>query len=300
VTACVAADEEQGTDSEVASGAQRLTEPDRAEDEASNPGMPVEEGEPDPGMRAGYSELDSSARWPGRRPPPDASREALRQVGKEVLSSELDPETWAQALAECRGTHEDALALYARIRAENITKAHHCQKERVKELEDRRVESFRDFRSMPLSSRGPSEARGVSGWIDSVFWHVLAVVGLSGCLLATQILWPGLLGHIEDGTLILAVLAMQMIPVVAWWAGSGRRGGVTYPGIAQLTACVALFGSVALSVELLGKGDRRLTEHQWRSVAPPRVAPPVVPAELHAEDQSGPELLARSGERSEK
>ena len=44
--------------------------------------------------------------------------------------------------------------------------------------------------------------------------------------------------------------------VIAWLAGSGRQGVVTYPGIAQLSACVAMLGSVFLSVKLFS-GDHR-------------------------------------------
>ena len=64
------------------------------------------------------------------------------------------------------------------------------------------------------------------------------------------------------------VLSMQLIPFLAWCAGMGRRGAVTYPGMAQLTACVALLASVFLGVELFKNGDRVIARRLGEPLAP--------------------------------
>lgn len=196
---------------------------------------------------------------PPRRPSSCASREALRQVGQEVLHSRLDPEAWAQALAECRGTHDDALALYARIRAEHLTRSQAIRHERNEELEARRRGSFQDYKSVrtdPIPPRERNRDR-TGGVIDAVFWHVLAGVGLVGCLLAAKVVWPRMFGAVDDGLIISLVIMMQVVPLVAWLAGSGRRGRLSYSGVAQMTACVALISSVMLAAKLLGTGGHR-------------------------------------------
>ena len=43
--------------------------------------------------------------------------EVAEQVGREILESRLEPGAWATALYECGGKRQDALALYARLRA---------------------------------------------------------------------------------------------------------------------------------------------------------------------------------------
>ena len=199
-----------------------------------------------------------------RRPAVEAGAATFKRIGEEVLSAELDPAAWAQALAECRGTRDDALALYARIRSEDIKRTESERKGKVVELETRRMGSFRDFSSVPVFHKPQPYEAGLPGIVDSVFWHVLAGVGMTGCFLAARILWPGALRATPDHILYLAVVFMQLIPLVAWWSSRGTRRAPTYSSTTQMTACVSLVGSVILCVQLLAKTDRHLAAQPVR------------------------------------
>lgn len=179
------------------------------------------------------------------------SSTVLRQVGLEVLRQDLEPAAWAQALVEGSGTRDDTLSHYARVRVEALTEQERERQNRKSDFESRRRSSFQDMDSVPVAEAGSVVRRRVMGCVDAVFWHVVAMVAGVGTLVAANLLWPGLHLKLSWQFLVLAVVAMQLIPFVGWRAGRGGRKGVTYSQASQIAACLAMLGSVGMGLGLL-------------------------------------------------
>lgn len=186
----------------------------------------------------------------------DACPEALRQVGMEVLRKDLDPAAWAQALVESRGSRDDAMASYAKFRLQALVEEQGERQGKKVHLEERRRQSFRDFREVPVMP--PEEAPGqrLHGFMDALFWHFVAMVGMLGCLLAAGLLWPSLKLNLGWQVVLLVVAGMQLIPLLGWYAGRGVRGAVSYAQAAQMAACLAMIGSMWFGLKLVQKPPR--------------------------------------------
>jgi hypothetical protein len=179
------------------------------------------------------------------------SPQLLRQVGMEVLREQLDPAAWAQALVESQGSRDDAISHYARFRLESLAEEAGERSGKKKNLEVRRRKSFRDYRSVPHLPPGELAERSAVSFVDALFWHLVAMVGMMGCAMAAGLLWPALQSSLSWLALVLAVVVMQLIPAAGWWAGRGVLHGVTYAQAAQMAACLAMLGSLALGFNLL-------------------------------------------------
>ena len=182
----------------------------------------------------------------------DVSSQVLRQVGMEVLREQMDPAAWARALVVSRGSRDDTFAHYARFRLEALAEEELESKGKKTSLEERRRESFRDFRSVPVMWTVETPERKATGFMDSLFWHMVGMVGMLGCLLAAGLIWPELKLDLSWQGLVLVVVGMQLIPLGGWWAGRGGQC-VSYARAAQMAACLTMFGSLALGFNLLLK-----------------------------------------------
>ncbi len=61
-----------------------------------------------------HSVVDLTSGEPGIEP------DVARQVGQEILENRLDPATWATALSTSGGKRKEALAVYAKLRMQNV------------------------------------------------------------------------------------------------------------------------------------------------------------------------------------
>lgn len=169
----------------------------------------------------------------------------------EVLRDQLDPVAWAQALVESQGSRDEALSCYARVRLSSLTEEETEQSGKKTNLEERRRESFRDFESVPVLPPGDVEERSLISLVDALFWHVVAMVGMMGCVLAAGLLWPVLKLNFSWQVLIVVVMSLQVIPVAGWWAGRGGARAVSYAQAVQMAGCLAMIGSLVLGCSML-------------------------------------------------
>jgi hypothetical protein len=177
--------------------------------------------------------------------------EIYSRIGKEVLQERLEPAAWARALADCQGSRDEALTHYVRYRAEGLQKVEQRQVIRGSEVEQRKVDSFRDFQAEPIAHHSLAGETGATSVVDSLFWHVVAVVGMIGCLLAVGLLWPGLGFQLSWNVAVTVVLAMQLIPLAAWWYGRRSDQSLSYAQVARMAAVVAMVSSTGIGVLLL-------------------------------------------------
>jgi hypothetical protein len=177
-----------------------------------------------------------------------------RRVGKEVLSGDLDPVCWAKALTESGSGHDEALALYARIRTGDLTKQVGPQVKKSLKLECRMAEAYRETDEAPPLGPIDFQSRGGMGRaMDAIFWHCVAVIAALGCLMAAQIIWPDLRSHLIVNRVVMIVVAFQLFPIIAW-VSAGRNGFysvLNYSEAAHMSACVAIVASVAFGGYLL-------------------------------------------------
>jgi hypothetical protein len=179
------------------------------------------------------------------------SSEIYHRVGKEVLEERLEPGAWAQALADSEGSRDEALSHYVRYRAEGLQQNKQRQVMRGTEVEQRKVDSFRDFQAEPIARHSLEGERGAASVVDALFWHAVAVVGMIGCLLAVGLLWPRLGFQPTWEVAVTVVLVMQVIPLAAWWFGRRSDQLLSYAQVTRMAAMVAMISSTGIGVLLL-------------------------------------------------
>ena len=178
------------------------------------------------------------------------SQGAYRVVGDEVLQENLDPECWAKALAAGAKTRDEALGVYAKIRAENLAEQVSEKEYKAKALEVRRL------------SAGISEApqtrivwkRSFSLMWDFLFWQILlsvSGVGLFLVLLAVgpgSSWWPGLL------PVVVVSACLQLFPIGSYLMGKLLVGRVRYSQALGFSAiCLIGLGSLMSVQAIMGK-----------------------------------------------
>lgn len=184
----------------------------------------------------------------------EVSEGVYRRVGKEVLSGDLNPVCWARALTESGGTQDEALVLYARLRTEELTRQVEPQVTKSKKLECRVARAYRETTDVPPLAPIDFQAKGGLGRaMDAIFWHCVAVIAALGCLMAAQIVWPELRGHLTVNRVVMIIAAFQLFPIIAW-VSAGRNGfyaAINYAEAAHISACVAILASVGFGGYLL-------------------------------------------------
>ena len=213
-------------------------------------------GETLKGGKATRSGRKTSAKKAGRKPSgekgsPEVPAIVMRQVGMEVLREDLEPGAWARALVEGAGTRDSTLSQYARIRVEELMEKEGHQKDRKLDLEVRRAGSFRHFDSEPIVPHGNVTRNRTVSCVDAVFWHMVAMVAGVGTLVAASIMWPELRLNISWHLAVMAVVGMQLIPVMGWWPGRNDQSSVSYAQASQMAACLMMLGSATVGCGLL-------------------------------------------------
>ena len=231
------------------------------------------------------------------------SDDVYRRVGREVLSGNLHPATWAKALAECAGGHDEAVAVYARMRSKELTRQVECEAEKKQKLACRVARAYRETEELP--SMEPiilDHPGGLRNALDAIFWHCVAIVGAVGCLLAAQLAWPEVAAHLGVEKIILIVLAFQLIPTIGWVA-AGRNGfysALSYSQATHISACVAVIASFVLGGYLLVGGPKSAAVEPEQLPKPLLVVVPedeVVRPVVHVEEVRGePVSLVASDE----
>lgn len=182
----------------------------------------------------------------------EVDSEIYREVGREVLEERLEPVAWARALAESKGSREDALSHYVRYRMEGLSREKERARNRESMMAQRMAGNFRDFNSEPINYHPPyAEERGPMKLVEVLFWHTVAVVGVVGCLLALGLVWPQLGVHLSWGMSLGIALFMQAIPIAGWLFGRRAEYTLPYAKVARMAAVIAMLSSVVFGVKLL-------------------------------------------------
>ena len=180
---------------------------------------------------------------------------AYRLVGDEVLGEQLDPKCWAEALATGAKTKDEALSVYAKIRAEELAKTVTLKETKAKALEERRLSA-----GAPESQVATRIVwkRGYSLLWDFLFWQVLLSVSGVGLFLVILAMgsdskwWPGLL------PLVVVSTCLQVAPIILYGLGNLFLGKVRY--IQALAAAavgmIALGGVVAVQTLMEKRSPR--------------------------------------------
>jgi hypothetical protein len=153
-----------------------------------------------------------------RMPAPEVSR----TVGTEILHSQFNPSIWAVALAQSSGSHQDAVASYARIRLELLSSEVTDRKQKLAALETRRLAGFQKAPETTPQTREKNHRRTHRlhpVWLAS-WW--LGMSGASSCLAlllpadsVPQMLRNGLGAHLvfSAALVCLAVTIHHILPI---------------------------------------------------------------------------------------
>lgn len=199
-----------------------------------------------------------------------------RVVGDEVLTENLDAECWAKALATGAKTKDEALSIYAKLRAEELAGQVTIKETKALALEERR-----------LSAGAPESAyqtrivwkRRYSLMWDFLFWQILLSVSGVGLFLGLLAMgqdsrwWPGLL------PLVIISACLQLSPVMFYGLGKLFVGRVSYTQALGMTAVllISLGGLIGIQTLMEKKSPRWLQASLNRAVeteAAPGVSEP--------------------------
>lgn len=183
------------------------------------------------------------------------SQSAYRVVGDEVLAENLDPECWAKALASGAKTKDEALSVYAKIRAEDLAGKVTLEESKAKALEERKLVA-----GAPESQYQTRIVwrKDFSLMWDFLFWQILLSVSGIGLFLVVLGMgtdskwWPGLL------PLVVVSACLQLSPVIFYGLGKLVVGKVNYTQALAATAValIALGGLMGVQA-LMGKSNPR-------------------------------------------
>ncbi|MGJ8723327.1 MAG: hypothetical protein ACSHYB_02125 [Roseibacillus sp.] len=207
------------------------------------------------------------------------SSDAYQVVGDEVLTEKLDPRCWAQALAEGAKTKDEALSIYAKIRAEELAGKVTVEETKAKALEERKLAA-----GLPEShyqTRIVWRKRYSLVW-DFLFWQILLSVSGVGLFLVILAMgtdsrwWPGLL------PLVVVSACLQLSPMAFYGLGKLLVGKVRYTQALAATAVALIaLGGVMGVQNLMGKKSPR-----WIQFV----------VDKTVEEQREPESVVMSGE----
>lgn len=178
-----------------------------------------------------------------------------RKVGDEVLTEQLDPECWAKALATGVKTKDEALSMYAKMRAEDLAGEVSLKESKALALEERRLVAGApdsDFETKIVWKK-----RFSLMW-DFLFWQILLSVSGVGLFLALLAMgqdsrwWPGLL------PLVVISACLQLSPVICYGFGKFLLGRMSYTRALGVTAVILVSLSALIGVQtMMGKSSPR-------------------------------------------
>lgn len=183
---------------------------------------------------------------------------AYRLVGDEVLGEKLDPECWAKALATGVKTRDEALGIYAKLRADDLAEKVTVKETKAMALEERRL----------VAGASDSESHSRAGWQrgfslvwDFLFWQVLLSVSGVGLFLTLLAMgsdsrwWPGLL------PLVVVSAGLQLLPIFCYGAGKWLFGRMSYTKALGVTAVALISVGALIGIQtLIGKKSPRWLE----------------------------------------
>ena len=178
-----------------------------------------------------------------RRLPP----EMARQIGQEVLSAQLDPECYTEALIRTVDLPEKVQAEYARLRSIKLASELAETEAKESELDERRVTSFRQINGRRHMSVGSYlKTKDFRLWLgDVLFWHFLIVAASVSLLLMIRGLMG--LGASFSGLSIkwqLALIGVHFIPADIWLLCKISKKTVSYRRIVLAFAVLLSFASM--------------------------------------------------------
>ena len=182
-------------------------------------------------------------------------QKTFQLVGDEVLSEKLDPECWAKALATGVKTRDEALSVYAKLRAEALTEKVTIKESKAIALEERRLVA-----GAPESHSQSRVVwrRGFSLIWDFLFWQVLLSVSGVGLFLVLLAMgqesswWPGIL------PLVVISACLQLLPVVFYGLGKLILEKITYPQALGTAAVLLVSLSAVIGIQTMtGKKSPR-------------------------------------------
>lgn len=198
------------------------------------------------------------------------SQNAYRVVGDELLNETLDPECWAKALASGAKTKDEALSVYAKLRAEDLAGKVTLEESKAKALEVRRLVAGApesDYQTKIVWKK-----RFSLMW-DFLFWQILLSVSGVGLFLVVLAMgtdsrwWPGLL------PLVIVSVCLQFSPLVFFGLGKLIVGDMRYTQALAATAVLLIGVGGLVGVQtLMGKQNPR-----WLQSAIDRTLEEVVP-----------------------
>lgn len=169
-------------------------------------------------------------------------------VGNEVLNEKLDPRCWAKALATGVKTKDEALSVYAKLRAEDLTGILTVKESKAKALEQRRLVAGN---SETATRSGVTWRRDFSVVWDFLFWQILLSVSGVGLFLVLLAMgpgsrwWPGLL------PLVAISAALQLAPFFFYTFGKMILGRVSYVQALGATAVVLVSFSAVVGIRTM-------------------------------------------------
>lgn len=180
-------------------------------------------------------------------------------VGQEILHNRLEPGAWATALAASGGKRQDALALYARIRMQQVASRQRQRRAKARSFEARRLTTCLGIKTvqdlLQRSNRGGqlNLVKPRLSWV----WLSILLVGSAGSVASLGRL---LSGRVPDRL-------ESMVPVIALFCGVIAVGGVLLLrallpkrwvmlgwNTGLLAVCtVACFGSLCFGAKLISR-----------------------------------------------
>ncbi len=138
---------------------------------------------------------------------PAIDPDVARRVGQEVLENRLDPATWATALSASGGKRQDALAVYARLRIQQLGTRRRRTHARVESFDFRRVNHCFGVKTVQdlLQRTNPGKQLNLVKPRLSLISLMTLGIGAAGCV--------GSLGRLLGGALPERFAAM--VPIAA-------------------------------------------------------------------------------------
>jgi hypothetical protein len=139
------------------------------------------------------------------------------KVGEEILENRLDPAAWATALSASGGRRQEALAAYARIRIERLSKHQKRSQEKVKSFESRRVSKCFGVKSVKdlLQRAHPERQLNFLRPKMSIMLMVILFIGSAGSI--------GALGRLFNSSLPAPL--ESILPLIAVLCGLATVAG---------------------------------------------------------------------------
>ena len=204
--------------------------------------------------------------------------EITKKVGQEILDNQLDPGAWATAVSKSRGKRQEALAAYARIRIQQLSRCHRRLKAKERSFDTRRVTKcfgVKTVQDLLQRNRNGEELNFLKPRV-SMFLLLTLGIGSAGCVGSLGRLLSGVLPQsmlsalptvalVSGGLAIVGAVALRFV-LPKRWIMLGWNSGL-------LMACaIACFASLLGGVKLISRAAPLSAAHQVVNPATPAPA----------------------------